>query len=73
MVKQYKPKKAMLPCSKGNKKVPAGVYALNIPLIKTKRETKLYTSNPPQPKQFKIQPRLDHTAVFKLLNAHEYT
>ena len=46
MVKQYKPKKAMLPCSKGNKKVPAGVYALNIPLIKTKRETKLYTSNP---------------------------
>ena len=36
MVKQYKPKKAMLPCSKGNKKVPAGVYALNIPLIKIK-------------------------------------
>ena len=34
---------------KGNKKVPAGFYAVNIPLIKIKREKKLYISNPSQP------------------------
>jgi len=32
---------------KGNKKVPAGLYALNIPLVITKGKKKLYTSNPP--------------------------